>query len=157
MDRLPVRRGHRACLGPLSGLDKQRAVYAAAVAAFGDPDRTRMVLVARPHTSALREIERTRSELAAIGIASAHVVINGVLPEEAGDEDLARAIRARETAALAALPSGLAALPRDTLELKAVNMVGVPALRTLLVPSTPDTGGLVGPDLRQLATCQHPR
>ncbi|MGB8019606.1 MAG: arsenical pump-driving ATPase [Candidatus Nanopelagicales bacterium] len=142
--------GTASCLGPLSGLEKQRAVYAAAVAALGDPHRTRMVLVARPHTSALREIERTRSELAAIGIASAHVVINGVLPEDAGEEDLARAIRARETAALAGLPAGLAALPRDTLELKAVNMVGVPALRTLLHPSAADNAPPVVPGLPDL-------
>ncbi|MGB7982144.1 MAG: arsenical pump-driving ATPase, partial [Candidatus Nanopelagicales bacterium] len=138
--------GTASCLGPLSGLEKQRAVYAAAVSALGDPGRTRMVLVARPQASALREIERTRSELAAIGIASAHVVINGVLPEEAGEEDLARAIRAREITALARLPAGLAALPRDILELKAVNMVGVPALRTLFAPGT-GTGAGVVPDL----------
>jgi arsenite-transporting ATPase len=131
-DFLNEGKGDASCLGPLSGLDKQRAVYAAAVAALGDPTRTRMVLVSRPQASALREIERTRSELADIGIPSAYVVINGVLPQEAGEEDLARAIRQREAAALAAIPPTLSALPRDTLALKAANMVGIPALQSLL-------------------------
>ena len=131
-DFLNEGKGDASCLGPLSGLDRQRAVYAAAVAALGDPARTRMVLVSRPQASALGEVERTRSELADIGIPSAHLVINGVLPTQAGEEALARAIRERETTALAAMPTALAALPRDTLELKAMNMVGVPALHTLL-------------------------
>ena len=130
-DFLNEGKGDASCLGPLSGLDKQRAVYAAAVAALGDPGRTRMVLVSRPQASALREIERTRSELADIGIPSAYVVINGLLPQEAGEEDLARAIREREAAALAAIPTRLADLPSDTLELKATNMVGIPALQSL--------------------------
>ncbi|MCU0295004.1 MAG: TRC40/GET3/ArsA family transport-energizing ATPase, partial [Candidatus Nanopelagicales bacterium] len=146
-DFLNEGKGDASCLGPLSGLDKQRAVYASAVAALGDPARTRMVLVSRPQASALAEIERTRGELADIGIPSAHVLINGLLPTEAGEDELARAIRARETAALAAMPAGLADLPRDTLELKAINMVGVPALHTLLDSDAHAGGAAVIADL----------
>jgi arsenite-transporting ATPase len=146
-DFLNEGKGDASCLGPLSGLEKQRAVYAAAVAALGDPARTRMVLVSRPQASALAEIERTRGELADIGIPSAHVLINGVLPAEAGADDLARAIRARETAALAAMPAALADLPRETLELKALNMVGVPALHTLLDSDEHAGGAAVIADL----------
>ena len=131
-DYLSAGKGDASCLGPLSGLDRQRASYAAAVAALTDPHLTRMVLVARPQTSALTEIARTAEELGAIGIASGYVVINGVLPENAGHEPLATAIRRRETAALAAIPPALADLPLDLVPLKAANMVGVPALQTLL-------------------------
>lgn len=103
--------GTATCLGPLSGLEKQRAVYAAAVAALGDPGRTRMILVARPQTSALREIERTRSALAAIGIASAHVVINGVLPKEAGEEASALAGETRNVMSEPGCGMGIATSP----------------------------------------------
>lgn len=51
--------GDASCLGPMAGLDKQRATYAAAVAALTDPTRTRLVLVTRPQASAVREVERT--------------------------------------------------------------------------------------------------
>ena len=77
--------GDASCLGPLAGLDKHRATYAAAVDALTDPARTRLILVARPQLPALKEIERTFAELTAIGMTDAFVVINGILPAAAGD------------------------------------------------------------------------
>ena len=132
VDFLQAGKGDASCLGPMAGLDKQRSVYADAVAALKDPARTRLVLVARAQPSSLREIDRTNDELGRIGIRATHVVVNGVLPPEAGTEALAAAVRARETAALAAMPAGVAALPRDVLALRPTNMVGLPALRSLL-------------------------
>lgn len=126
--------GDASCLGPLAGLERQRATYAAAVATLTDPARTRLVLVARPQPSALTEIERTFSELTAIGMTDAFVVINGVLPDRAGDEPIASAVRAREAAALSAVPATIADLPRDVLELKAGNVVGLDALRAFFGP-----------------------
>jgi arsenite/tail-anchored protein-transporting ATPase len=73
-------RGDASCLGPLAGLDKQRARYKAAVDALSDPTRTRLVLVARPQHATLEEVSRTSRELAAIGLRRQHLVINGVLP-----------------------------------------------------------------------------
>ena len=128
---LDAGKGDPSCLGPLSGLDKHKAVYAAAVAALADPERTRLVLVARAQASALTEIERTHAELAQIGIRGSYVVINGVLPASAGTEPIAVAVRNRESAALTGIPAAIAALPRDILELKAGNMMGIDALRTL--------------------------
>ncbi|QDO88134.1 arsenical pump-driving ATPase [Ornithinimicrobium ciconiae] len=137
-DFLQSGKGDASCLGPLAGLDKQRSTYAAAVEALKDPTRTRLVLVARAQTSSLKEIERTNDELGEIGIHATHVVINGVLPPEAGDEALAAAVRARETAALTAMPAGVATLTRDVIGLRPTNMVGLPALRSLLSNDTVD-------------------
>jgi len=124
--------GDASCLGPLAGLDKQRSMYAGAVAALADPDRTRLVLVARAVPSALQEAARTRDELAEIGLDQAFLVVNGVFPEgAAGTDPLAAAIVRREQQALAELPPPLAGLPRDTVSLKSRNLVGVPALRAL--------------------------
>ncbi len=130
--------GDASCLGPLSGLDKQKAVYAAAVAALADPHRTRLVLVARPSRSTLAEIARTRTELASVGLADQYVVINGVLPEQvdAGDP-LVAATRRRERAALEGMPASVRELPRDLIELQAGNIVGVDALATLFEPTPP--------------------
>ncbi|UUE28433.1 arsenical pump-driving ATPase (plasmid) [Rhodococcus qingshengii] len=125
-------KGDASCLGPLSGLDKQRAIYADAVAALADPQRTRLVLVSRAQRSTLAEITRTHRELADIGLTHQHVVINGVLPEPADDTDpLESAIHRREQAAIAALPTELAQLPADQVPLKAVNIVGIDALESL--------------------------
>ncbi|TFC09567.1 arsenical pump-driving ATPase [Cryobacterium sp. MDB2-33-2] len=134
-DFLEAGKGDPSCLGPLSGLDKHRSMYAAAVAALTDPARTRLVLVARAQASSLAEIERTYLELNQIGIGGGFVVVNGLLPAAAGDDDLTRAVRAREGAALAAMPAALSRLPLDVLELKAANMVGIPALQSLFSAS----------------------
>lgn len=128
-----------SCLGPMAGLEKQREQYSHAVQALSDPDRTRLVLVARLQKSTLQEVARTHDELAAIGLKNQYLVINGVLPEtEAVNDALAAAIWSREQEALASLPAGLDALPTDTLFLQPVNMVGVSALRGLLT-SQPET------------------
>ncbi len=122
-----------SCLGPLSGLEKQRTQYHAAVEALADPAKTRLVLVARAQASTLREVARTHEELAAIGLRQQYLVINGVFPAtEAADDALAHAIVRREAQALDHLPAVLAALPQDRLPLKPFNLVGLAALEALL-------------------------
>ncbi|MFN7955548.1 MAG: arsenical pump-driving ATPase [bacterium] len=107
--------GDASCLGPLAGLEKQRAQYRAAVDALADPARTRLVLVA---ARAARDAPgggthpgracRDRARPTVPGI-------NGILPAPEGKDDpLATAIVAREGAALDELPDALSALPRDT-------------------------------------------
>jgi arsenite-transporting ATPase len=124
--------GDASCLGPLSGLEKQRTVYAGAVAALADPTMTSLVLVARAQASSLTEIARTADELTITGIRPSNVVINGVMPGTAGTNDsLTLAIRDRESAAIADMPVSLADVPRDLIELKPENMVGLAALRSL--------------------------
>ena len=133
---LEAGKGDASCLGPLAGLEKQRSQYKAAVAALADPLRTRLVLVARAQSATLREVARTHAELAAIGLSQQYLVINGVLPAgQAEQDELAAAILRREQAALAAVPEELKALPRDLVALKSFNLVGLDALRQLLVPT----------------------
>ena len=140
-DFLDEGKGDASCLGPLSGLEKQRALYAGAVAALADPQRTRLVLVARAQRSTLAEITRTHHELAAIGLTHQYVVINGVLPAAAATDDpLAEAIYRREQRAIADLSDELRALPMDLVDLKATNIVGLEALASLFSrePGSPD-------------------
>ena len=126
-------KGDASCLGPLAGLEKQRAQYKAAVEALADEKRTRLVLVARAQQSTLREVVRTQAELAAVGLGRQYLVVNGLLPpSEAAQDPLAGAICQREQAALESLSGELAKLPRDEIALLPFNLVGVPALRQLL-------------------------
>ena len=151
-------KGDASCLGPLSGLEKQRAQYKAAVAALADPLRTRLILVARAQQGTLAEIARTHQELTGIGLSQQYLVINGVLPQsEAAQDALAGAIYAREQAALSAIPVVLRSLPCDRVTLKPLNMVGLDALNQLfmdVVPSSEMAQGdavtIVAPDLSSL-------
>jgi arsenite-transporting ATPase len=147
-----------SCLGPMAGLEKQREQYAHAVEALSDPERTRLVLVARLQKSTLQEVARTHEELAAIGLKNQYLVINGVLPEtEAMNDTLAAAIWRREQDALENLPEGLSGLPTDTLFLQPVNMVGMSALKGLLASrpelmSIPEEQPPQKPDIPSLST-----
>jgi arsenite-transporting ATPase len=133
---LETGKGDASCLGPLAGLDKQRTQYRDAVNALSDPQRTRLILVARAQRSSLAEVERTHHELDAIGLKQQYLVVNGVMPERAALNDpLARAIITREQQALTNLSATLRALPYDEVELKPFNLVGLDALRALLDPN----------------------
>lgn len=129
-------KGDASCLGPLSGLEKQREQYKAAVDALADGKRTRLILVARAQQSTLREVARTHEELAGIGLKQQYLVINGILPKiEAETDRLAAAIYQREQSSLNAIPEVLKQLPRDLVALKAFDLVGLDALRQLLIDS----------------------
>lgn len=132
-------KGDASCLGPLAGLEKQREQYKAAVDALADGNRTRLILVARAQQATLREVARTHEELAAIGLRQQHLVINCILPQiETASDPLAAAIHEREQSALNDIPAVLKALPCDRVMLKPFNLVGLDALRHLLV-DTPST------------------
>jgi arsenite-transporting ATPase len=126
-------KGDASCLGPLAGLEKQRTQYKDAVQALANPERTRLILVARAQKSTLLEAARTHNELKSIGLSEQYLVINGVLPaSEALADPLAAAICAREQRAIEELPEILKLLPTDQIELKGFNLVGLQALHLLL-------------------------
>lgn len=156
---LETGKGDASCLGPLAGLEKQREQYKAAMDALADAERTRLVLVARAQVSTLREVARTHEELADIGLRQQYLVINGVLPESAADDDaLATAVFAREQAAVANMPEVLKTLPRDQIAIKSFNLVGLDALHHLLDdtevladnPTAPTVEPLAAPALATL-------
>ena len=127
-------KGDASCLGPLAGLEKQREQYKTAVDALSDTTRTRLILVARAQQTTLREVARTHEELATIGFRNQYLLINAILPANAvANDHLAMAIYTREQAALNTIPDVLRALPRDKVLLKPFNLVGLGALRQLLV------------------------
>jgi arsenite-transporting ATPase len=152
-----------SCLGPLSGLAANRALYASTHAALADAARTAVVLVARADRRALAEAERTRGELASAGVSNLHLVLNGVFRALDRGDPIAMAMQRQKDAALANLPAGLAPLPRTVLPLLPFDLVGLDAVRALLLPpadaattrtpataSTPATPSMAHGDLASL-------
>lgn len=126
--------GDASCLGPLAGLEQNRARYAAAVDSLSDGARTRLILVTRPRASSLTEAARTSRELADIGIGNQHLAINGLMPDEDLGDDLAAALIMRDTAAIDGMDSHLSALPQSRFALRPENLVGLAALRRMNAP-----------------------
>ncbi len=121
-----------SCLGPLAGLEGQRSLYEATVAALSDPCATALLLVARPDAASLAEAERAGGELRALGVRNQHLVINGLFTAGDSSDPLAVAMARRTADVLAQLPAGLARLPLTTLALAARTPLGVSPLREFL-------------------------
>jgi arsenite-transporting ATPase len=140
--------GGASCLGPLAGLEAQRTLYDATRRTLGDASSTTLIVVARPEATALAEAERTRGELTGLGLANQRLVLNATF--EAGDaaDPVARALEARARAATAAMPPGLAGLPRTEVPLHPFGVVGVEALRAML-------DGRHGPMLHEVGDAGH--
>jgi arsenite-transporting ATPase len=123
--------GGTSCLGPLSGLNAQKELYAASNAALRDAAQTILVLVARPERSSLTEAERTRAELAQLGIANVRLILNGVFRARDATDLTAVAMEARGRASLDTLPAGLRGLGRIDVPLLPFGLVGIDALRAM--------------------------
>jgi len=123
--------GGTSCLGPLSGLNAQKALYAASNEALRDPAQTILVLVARPERSSLAEAERTRAELAQLGVGNVRLILNGVFHARDASDVTAVAMEARGRASLESLPLGLRGLQRVDVPLLPFGLVGIDALRKL--------------------------
>jgi arsenite-transporting ATPase len=126
-----------SCLGPHSGLKMQEARFNQALAALCNPELTSVVLVARPETSALKEAARTSVELKALGLSQQRLIINGVFHTSLSDDLVARAVESQGKNALENIPDALKELPQDEVPLRAVDNVGLPALRALLSEAAP--------------------
>ncbi len=121
-----------SCLGPLAGLDKQRAIYEATVNTLADAAATTLVLVSRPQSAALHEAERTSGELRELGVGNQCLVINGVFETDCPDDVTALALQRRGTAAIEGASAFIASLPTSIVPLRPVNILGVDGLRLLL-------------------------
>ena len=131
--------GDASCLGPMSGLEKNRQTYHEAVAALSDPAQTSLVLVARAQISTLQEANRSTGELLEMGIKPALLVFNGILPESAATDQLSESIYAREQALLDGLAtnthlSAINSVPTVRIELNANPVMGVDGLLHLGEP-----------------------
>ncbi len=133
--------GGASCLGPLAGLEKQKALYAATVQRLADPLQTTVILVSRPDVAALREAERTRGELVELGITNQCLALNGVLAEDDTSDVIARAMQQRAKQALGTMPKGLAELQRSITPFLPKGTVGIDALRLMANPDVPINAG----------------
>ncbi|WLG48226.1 arsenical pump-driving ATPase [Pseudomonas sp. FP1742] len=123
-----------SCLGPHSGLKMQEQLFNQALAALNNPALTTVVLVARPDKGALVEAARSSDELRELGLENQRLVVNAVFKRGDLNDPIAAAIEAIGQQALDEMPASLRQLSADYIALKAVDSVGLPALRGLLSP-----------------------
>lgn len=124
-----------SCLGPLAGLQEQRALYETAFRSLSDPTSTTVVLVARAERTSLKEAARTQNELSELGIANLRLIVNAVYAPGPTDDPTALAFAEEVATSLESMPTALKALPQTQVPLLPGNVVGLDALRLLLNPA----------------------
>lgn len=127
--------GGASCLGPLAGLEKQKALYAATVERLSSSEETTVILVARADAASLREANRTGAELADLGIRNQTLVINGLFTDGASGDPIATAMAQLAAEALANLQVELAELPQARIPFLPRGTVGLAALREMVHPA----------------------
>lgn len=126
--------GGASCLGPLAGLEAQKALYAATVERLCEAAQTTVILVARADKASLREADRTRHELAELGITNQWLAVNGLFGSPQTDDAVAIAMARRGAEALSSMPAALEALPGTTIPFLPLGTVGLDALRLMAHP-----------------------
>jgi arsenite-transporting ATPase len=133
-----------SCLGPLSGLNAQKSLYEQSISALADPVRTTLYLVSRPEPSALHEAERSRLELAALGVGSQRLMLNAAFIATDRSDLAAVALEHRGQRAIDSMPVGLAKLARTVFPLMARAPIGVAGLRAIYSDAAQSDEQLIG-------------
>lgn len=119
-----------SCLGQLSGLESKKEMYKNAVDTLKDGVQTTLILVTRPETSPLKEIERASHELAELGVLNQSMVINGVFNNY--DDTISKSLYDKQQKALADMPKSLLNIKSYMVPLRAYNITGIDNVRALL-------------------------
>lgn len=117
-----------SCLGQLSGLDAKKDIYKNAVENLADKEKTTLILISRPDTSALAEAERASAELQDIGVGNQLLVINGVLQNH--DDELSNKIYDKQQKILSNIPYGLKNIQTFEIPLRPYNILGLDNIRS---------------------------
>lgn len=125
-----------SCLGPLSGLEKQRQLYAEAVEVLKDSGRTSVILVGRPEKSALKEARRTWTELKQLGIDNQSLAVNGWFKSQSVDDPAAQAWELRQREAIESERAFVESLPAYCAPLLPTNLIGLAVLRAFFAAAS---------------------
>lgn len=121
-----------SCMGQLSGLGEQKAMYEKAVATLSDPKMTTLMLVARPEKAPLQEAMRASAELRDIGVTNQQLIINGLLDGEVLGDRISESFYCKQQKALASMPEGLKKYPISMVPLRSYNISGISNIRQML-------------------------
>lgn len=120
-----------SCLGPLAGLEGKKEMYAKAVAALSDFNKTTLLLVARPDVSSLNEAARAAHELKEIGVQNQLLIVNGVLQTRHPEDAVSSAFYDRQRRAMNDAPVALKQVMTYALPFVAYSLTGADNLRHL--------------------------
>jgi len=120
-----------SCLGPLSGLQEKKELYEQTVSSLSDQEKTTLLLITRPESSALYEANRSAKELKDIGIKNQILIVNGLLQMHLSDDKVSSAFYQRQQKALKDFPKDLKQMAVYSLPFVSYSLTGLENLRYL--------------------------
>jgi arsenite-transporting ATPase len=141
-----------SCLGPVSGLADQKALYEEVVNALKNPAQTLLALVSRAEPMSLAEAARASGELAELGLTNQHLILNGVF-SGAGDDRVAQAFACKSHDALNELPEIFESVEKTQVSFRPHGVMGIDALKAVAKREA-DPAWLDAPDALHAAVPQ---
>ncbi|MGB3569413.1 MAG: arsenical pump-driving ATPase [Priestia megaterium] len=138
-----------SCLGPLSGLDEKKGLYAKTVEALSNPKQTTLMLVARPDVSSLEEANRASKELKEIGILNQNLIVNGLMKKNISEDEISTAFYNRQQQALKKMPQELKQMVMYSVPYVSYPLTGINHLRHLFQSHT-----LPAPEIKDIDLSQ---
>ncbi|TYR79429.1 arsenical pump-driving ATPase [Priestia megaterium] len=138
-----------SCLGPLSGLDEKKDLYAKTVEALSNPEQTTLMLVARPDISSLEEANRASKELKEIGILNQNLIVNGLMKQYVKEDKISTAFYNRQQEALKRMPKELKQMIMYSVPYVSYPLTGISHLRHLFKSYTLPATEIKDVDLSQ--------
>lgn len=117
-----------SCLGQLAGLEEKKDIYKNAVDNLADEEKTTLILVSRPESSALNEAARASRELQEIGVKNQSLIINGLLQDH--DDELSNEIFKLQQEVLKDIPDSLKGMDTFEIPLRPYNISGIENIRS---------------------------
>jgi arsenite-transporting ATPase len=119
-----------SCLGPVSGLAEQKALYEQVLTALKNPTQTLLALVARAESMSLGEAVRASTELAELGLTNQHLILNGVF-SGTGNDRIATAFAEKSQAAIESLPGVFESIDKTEVPFRPHGVMGIEALKSV--------------------------
>ena len=97
----------QTCLGPAAAIQDARQKYERALAAMREDAQTTFIFVLHPEAISIKETRRAIGELSKLGIHNYRLIVNGIIPPEAGQNALFAARAVMQARYLAQIDAGL--------------------------------------------------
>ncbi|REL24538.1 arsenical pump-driving ATPase [Rhodohalobacter sp. SW132] len=123
-----------SCIGPSSALKTSQERYQKVVERLKDKDATTIYLVTRPDESALREANRSGSELEEMGLAHQILLINGYFEPVDESDPFAQKMKEMADRTLENMPDRLKQMDQLVFPLRPYNLLGLDRLRKVFEP-----------------------
>ena len=117
----------QTCIGPVEQLQTSKEQYDRAMALLRDGVSTHFVFVAQPERTSVAETLRASAELKELGILNQHLIVNGIIPEDAAEHPFFASRRTMQLAQVAEISASFRAgtllVPLLDAEVKGVAML----------------------------------